>query len=125
MPPSAMPRTPIQEPEPRRFAPVGEDIVETATLSEIIKTLTHRGIDPHVYFWRTTAGLEVDFVVETNETLAPIEIKSSATPRPPKTIAIKAFQRETKFNVAGICSPSRRSTPAPHSGVTAMPFADL
>jgi hypothetical protein len=33
-----------------------------AVLAEIIKTLTHRGIDPQVYFWRTIAGTEVDIV---------------------------------------------------------------
>jgi hypothetical protein len=56
--------------------------METAVLSEIVKTLTHRGIDPQVYFWRTITGTEVDFVVETGGKLVPIEVKLSATPRP-------------------------------------------
>ena len=56
--------------------------METAVLSEIVKTLTHRGIDPHLYFWRTQAGTEVDFVVDTGAGLVPIEVKLSATPRP-------------------------------------------
>jgi len=46
--------------------------METAVLSEILKTLTHRGQDPQIYFWRTVSGLEVDVVVEAGEELIPI-----------------------------------------------------
>jgi hypothetical protein len=42
---------------------MGGAIFETAVLSEIIKTIRHRGQDPQVYFWRTAAGAEVDIVV--------------------------------------------------------------
>jgi predicted AAA+ superfamily ATPase len=69
-----------------------EAILETAALSEIVKTLIHRGIEPQVYFWRTTAGTEVDIVVEAGGKLVPIEVKLSATPRPAMASAIKTFQ---------------------------------
>jgi len=73
---------------------MGGAIMETAVLSEIVKTLTHRGTDPQVYFWRTTAGTEVDFVVETGGNLVPIEVKLSATPRPAMASAIKTFRKD-------------------------------
>lgn len=66
--------------------------METAVLSEIIKSLTHRGIEPRVCFWRTSAGTEVDILVETGEKLIPVEVKLSATPRPAMASSIKAFQ---------------------------------
>jgi predicted AAA+ superfamily ATPase len=48
----------LKDPMHAASGPMGGAIMETAVLSEIIKTLTHRGIDPQVYFWRTTAGTE-------------------------------------------------------------------
>jgi hypothetical protein len=83
----------LRDPEHAASGPMGGAIMETAVLSEIVKTLTHRGIDPQVYFWRTIAGTEVDFVVETRGKLVPIEVKLSATPRPGMASAIKTFQR--------------------------------
>ena len=35
-----------------------------------------------MYFWRTAAGSEVDFLVEQGGELVPIEVKLSSTPRP-------------------------------------------
>jgi hypothetical protein len=45
-----------------------------------------------VYFWRTATGAEVDFVVDTGSVLAPIEAKTSATPRPAMAAGIVAFR---------------------------------
>ncbi len=52
--------TGLKDPEHAAYGPLGGPIMETAVLSEIIKSLAHRGIDPQVYFWRTTAGAKVD-----------------------------------------------------------------
>ena len=74
--------------------PWGGAILETAVLTEIVRTLTHRGIDPQVYFWRTSTGVEVDFVVQTEGSLVPIEVKLSATPRAAMAAGIRAFRRD-------------------------------
>jgi predicted AAA+ superfamily ATPase len=68
-------------------------LMEATVLSDIGKTLTHRGIDPQVYFWRTMAGTEVDIVVETGGKLVPIEIKLSVTPLPAMASAVKVFRK--------------------------------
>jgi predicted AAA+ superfamily ATPase len=73
---------------------MGGPLMETAVLSEITKALTHRGIDPQLYFWRTSAGVEVDIVVDTGGKLVPIEVKLSATPRPAMASSIKIFQKD-------------------------------
>ena len=42
----------IRDPEHAAAGPTrGGAIMETAVLPEIVKTLTHRGVDPCVYFW--------------------------------------------------------------------------
>lgn len=74
--------------------PMGGAILETAVLSEVTRTLTHRGVSPEVYFWRTAAGGEVDIVVETDSGLVPIEVKLSATPRPPMARYLRIFQAD-------------------------------
>ena len=88
--------------------------------------MTHRGIDPQIYFWRTMAGSEVDFVVETGGKLAPIEVKLSATPRPAMAAAIEIFQRdlESAAMPGYVVHPGDVHLPL-GSGVTALPFAAL
>ena len=56
--------------------------METAVLSEIVNSTTHRGLTLQAFFRRTLAGTEVDIVVESDGKLVPIEVKLSATPRP-------------------------------------------
>ena len=116
----------LKDPAHAASGPMGGAIMETAVLSEIFKTLTHRGIDPQIYFWRTLAGTEVDFVVEATTGLVAIEVKLSATPRPAMAAAIKTFQRDME-NVAMhgyVVHPGDIHLPL-GPGVTALPFADL
>lgn len=118
--------TGLKDPEHAASGPMAGAIMETAVLSEIVKTLIHRGIDPQIYFWRTVAGTEVDIVVEIAGKLLPIEVKLSATPRPPMTSAIKAFQNDLGDRALPgyIVHPGDIRLPL-GSGVTALPFAML
>ena len=47
-----------------------------------------------ILFWRTTIGEEVDFVVESNDRLLPIEIKATTRPRLRDTAHLRAFRKE-------------------------------
>ena len=49
---------------------------------------------PEVLYWRTTAGDEVDFVVEWNGRLLPIEIKATTRPKVRDTRSIRIFREE-------------------------------
>ena len=82
--------------------------------------------DPRVYFWRTLAGTEIDFVVEAGAGLVPIEVKLSATPRPAMAASIRRFQNDMKGSAGRgyVVNPGDIRLPlAPD--VTAIPFADL
>jgi hypothetical protein len=116
----------LKDPEHAAAGPMGGAIFETAVLSEIVRTLTHRGMDPRVYFWRTMAGTEVDFVVETDAGLVPIEVKLSGTPRPAMAASVRLFQRDlTDEAMPGyVVHPGDIQLPL-GLGVTAMPFANL
>lgn len=116
----------LQDPGHAAAGPMGGAIIETAVVSEIYKTLLHRGIDPRMYFWRTSAGMEVDIVVESAGMLVPLEIKLTSTPRPAMAKSIRAFcedlgERATKgyvVHTGDIRLPLG-------GGVTALPFRDL
>lgn len=116
----------LRDPEHAAAGPLGGAIMETAVLSEIVKTLTHRGVDPRVYFWRTSAGTEVDFVIEAGGKLVPIEVKLSATPRPVMASSIRRMQEDFgETALAGyVVHPGDICLPI-SPGVTALPFADL
>ncbi|MDO8585930.1 MAG: ATP-binding protein [Armatimonadota bacterium] len=118
--------TGLKDPDHAASGPMGGAILETAVLSELTKAAVHRGEQPRIYFWRTSAGLEVDFVVETPDGLVPIEVKLSATPRPAMASAIKTF-RDDFGDRAGpgyVIHPGSIRLPlAP--GVTTLPFSEL
>jgi hypothetical protein len=118
--------TGLKDPAHAASGPMGGAVMETAVLSEIIKTLTHRGIDPQVYFWRTVGGTEVDIVVEAGTKLVPIEVKLSATPRPAMASAVKTFQKDfgDKVLVGYVVHPGDITLPL-GPGVTALPFSEL
>ena len=106
--------------------PLGGAIFETAVLLEITKALVNRGEEPRIYFWRTSAGSEVDLVVEAGGKLIPIEVKLSATPRPAMANGIRTFQQDLngKAGEGYVVHPGDVRLPlAPD--VTALPFAEL
>jgi len=55
-------------------------ILETWCFGEILKSYWHNGVDPLIYFYRDTDQKEIDFVIEKNMTLYPVEVKKTAMP---------------------------------------------
>ncbi len=53
---------------------------ETFVVSQIIKSFTNKGIEPPLYFYRDTNQKEIDVLIEYNQTLYPVEIKTTASP---------------------------------------------
>jgi hypothetical protein len=79
-----------------------------------------------VYFWRTSAGTEVDIVVQHAGKLVPIEVKLSATPRPAMSSSIRTFQADfgPRAMPGYVVHPGDIRLPLGHD-VTALPFAEL
>ncbi|MBM4272537.1 MAG: ATP-binding protein [Deltaproteobacteria bacterium] len=106
--------------------PMSGIIFETAVLSELLKSYYHRGYEPRVSFWRTSSGIEVDFIVETGTKSIPIEVKVSATPQPRMATAIKSFQVDFGERAAHgyVVHPGDVRLPlAPN--VSSLPFANF
>jgi predicted AAA+ superfamily ATPase len=101
-------------------------IFEAAVLLQIVKAFVNRGEEPHVHFWRTSAGVEVDLVVEAGGKLIPMEVKLSATPRPAMASGIRVFQEDLgdKAGQGFVIHPGDVRLPlAPK--VVGLPFAEL
>ena len=116
----------LKDPDHAAAGPMGGAIFKTAVLAEIIRTLTHRGVDSHVYFWRTTSGTEVDFLIVAESGLIPIEVKPSATPRPSMASGIRMFQRDLgdRAQPGFVVHGGDMRLPL-GAGVTALPFSEL
>ena len=116
----------LKDLEQAAAGPMSGPILETAVLSEIVRTLTHRGIDPQVYFWRTVAGTDIDFVLDTGGGLVPIEVKTSATLRSMMARAIRTLQGDVgdRSRPGYVVHPGNVRLPL-GPRVTAIPFADL
>ena len=63
-------------------------ILETYIFGEILKSYWHNGKTPNIYFYRDADQREIDFVIERNGVLYPVEVKKTATP---SVTAAKSF----------------------------------
>ena len=48
-------------------------------VSELLKNYYNQGMEPDAYFWRDSAGHEVDLVIDHGDRLIAVEIKSGET----------------------------------------------
>jgi hypothetical protein len=116
----------LRDPEHAMAGPMAGAIFETAVVNEVVRTLTHRGQEPQVYFWRTSAGVEVDLVVDMGNKLIPIEVKLSSTPRRSMARGIEVFRGDLGGRVAKgyVVTPGETKLPLGPDAV-AWPFSEL
>lgn len=66
-------------------------LFETAVFGALTRAISHRGGRSSLWFWRTSSGHEVDFLIEDGLNLIPIEAKLTATPRPAHAKGLEQF----------------------------------
>lgn len=116
----------LRDPEHAANGPLAGAIVETAVLSEVVKTTMGRGIDPQVNFWRTSHGSEVDIVIEQQGRLVPVEVKATATPRPAMSSGLLSFASDYADRTDRGWLVHLGSSVLPLApGVTAVPITEL
>lgn len=77
-----------QEEEPRGAH------LENLVLHDLMTWRDSRLRRAEVFHWRTTIGEEVDFVVESEDRLLPIEVKATKRPRLRDTVHLRTFQAQ-------------------------------
>ena len=68
--------------------------LENLVLSDLLAWRDSRTKRAEVLYWRTAIGEEVDFVVETDRALLPIEVKSTSRPRISDAKHLQSFRDE-------------------------------
>jgi predicted AAA+ superfamily ATPase len=68
--------------------------LENLVLSDLLAWRDARSERAEVLYWRTSNGEEVDFVIEADGRLLPIEVKATNRPRTSDAAHLRAFQRE-------------------------------
>lgn len=116
----------LRDAEHASAGPMGGAIFENLIIADLYKTFMHRGEDPTMYYWRTTAGAEVDVIIETQSGLVPLEIKLSQTPRLEMAKELQVFRRDFKEKTLPgyVIHPGNVALPL-GEGVTALPLSML
>ena len=70
----------IDSPEALETSYLCGSMLETWAFIEILKSFWHNGQEPLIYFYRDTNQKEIDFILEKNMTLYPVEVKKAVLP---------------------------------------------
>ena len=76
------------------IADPGGACLENLVLHDLLAWRDARLERAEVFYWRTTVGEEVDFVIEADGRLLPVEIKSAGRPRLGDAARLRAFRAE-------------------------------
>ena len=80
-------------------------LFETYTISEILKSYWHNGERPFVYFYREgNNNNEIDFLIENQGKIFPIEIKMSSSPHSGMAANFKLIDEKKRGTGAIICT---------------------
>ena len=69
----------IEDEKQMQRDPLRGHLVENLVIVELMKMRLNKGLDPNLYFFRDTAGNEVDLLVQKGRQLIAVEIKASQT----------------------------------------------
>ncbi|MBI2190953.1 MAG: ATP-binding protein [Planctomycetes bacterium] len=69
-------------------------LLETLVLMELVAWRETRTPRPEILYWRTVSGEEVDFVIESGDTLVPIEVKAGSRPTASDASSLHSFLNE-------------------------------
>jgi len=68
--------------------------LENLVLQDLLVWRDSRASPAEVLHWRATTGEEVDFVIETGDSLLPVEVKATKRPRLAHAANLRTFRRE-------------------------------
>ncbi len=109
-------------PETLEAGAMSGSILETWTISELLKSYLHNGMQPPFYYFRDKDKKEIDLLIIRDGTIYPLEIKKTASPT---TADVRAFTNLEKLGLpvgpGGIICLTQQSLPITNS-VTSIPM---
>jgi uncharacterized protein len=115
---SLRPRGPLDRPEE-----VGGAALEGLVAQHLRAWIAYTGRDDALYFWRTRAGVEIDFVVYGASGLLAVEVKNAATVRTADVRALQSFRED--YPEAEAMLLYRGSDRLEVGGIPCVPVADF
>jgi len=106
--------------------PFSGQMLETAMVGEVAKNFYNQGKVPRIYWWRTSHGDEVDFVIENKGRIIPVEVKLSANINSDMAKGLISFCNlfREKINKAFLVSLSKEKLTI-QKKIIAIPFAEF
>lgn len=89
--------------------------METLVLLDLLAFRDAQVNPPGLYYWRTASGQEVDFILEAEGKLLPVEVKATPRPTPKDAQGLLAFLAEYPEAPGGLLL---------HGGEEAFPLVD-
>jgi predicted AAA+ superfamily ATPase len=98
-------------------------LVETAVVSEWVKLFRQRGERPPLYFYRSSAGDEVDLVIDFDGQSYGLEIKATATPKPEHAAQLAKWLEASGPGARGALACRVDASMALRSRIRAVPWS--
>ncbi len=97
-------------------------LTETVVVSEWMKAARQRGIEPKLYYWQASSGLEVDLIIEHDGRLHAIEVKATATPSPRHGDNLARWLQLIGGDAKGVVACQVATPTALRPGIRAVPW---
>jgi len=88
---------------------------ETFVISEILKSYSHNGQSPNLYYYRDSNNVEIDLLISQDGLLYPIEIKKSAAPKKDDVKAFAALAKTATIGHGALICQIKESIPLTES----------
>jgi predicted AAA+ superfamily ATPase len=116
----------IDSPKALEASYLAGSMLETYAFTEILKSFWHNGREPLIYFYRDTNQKEVDFVLEKNMTLYPVEIKKTTAPGETGARNFGVLkQLGKKIGTGAVICLSQSFSPLPNKDVVTVPVWEI
>jgi predicted AAA+ superfamily ATPase len=101
-------------------------LLESYAFAEILKSYWHNGATPNIYFYRDQDQKEIDFVLEQNMTLYPVEVKKTALPDQHDAKHFKLLSKfKKKIGTGAILCFYNKPTALPGQNVISVPVWEI
>ena len=116
----------IESPEALEASYLSGAMLETYVFIEILKSFWHNGEEPFIYFYRDTNQKEIDFILEKNMTLYPIEVKKTAMPGETNTGNFSVLkQLGKKIGTGAVVCLCQNFIPLPKKDIISIPVWEI
>ena len=115
----------LGSPEALLNSPLAGAMLETYAYGQILRSYANRGQRPRLCYYRDKNGAEVDFLLEADMVLTPVEVKMNSLPQPTDLKAARGIPTGFCSMGPGIILCTEERLTAIGDGITAFPISGI